>query len=113
MSQKLAVSRIILCKINEKEGLDYGRKEDKYRRYSGKSKRQRHGGGIRRRSRLDDDAPDGHEKSCIATYHSKNECMKSPDGYHFWFEDSEYGYNLFCKYCRKSGSKTIHNQTAV
>ena len=62
---------------------------------------------------LDGDAPDGHEKSCIATYHSKNECMKSPDGYHYWFEDPEYGNNLFCKYCRKFGEKTIHNQTAV
>ena len=62
---------------------------------------------------LDDDAPDGREKSCIATYHSKNECRKSPDGYHYWFEDPEFGYNLFCKYCRKSGAKTIHNQTAV
>lgn len=60
-----------------------------------------------------EDAPDGHEKSCLVTYHSENECDKSPDGYHFWFKDPELGYRLFCKYCRKSGTNTIHNQTAV
>lgn len=61
---------------------------------------------------LGEDAPDGHEKSCLVTYHSENECGKSPDGYHYWFEDPEYGNNLFCKYCRKFGEKTTHNQTA-
>ncbi len=61
---------------------------------------------------LGEDAPDGREKSCLITYHSENECAKSPDGYHFWFEDPEFGNNRFCKYCRKFGENTTHNQTA-
>ena len=47
---------------------------------------------------FDDDAPDGHEKSCIGTYHHKDECSKSPDGYHFWIDDSNNGY---CQHCGK------------
>lgn len=31
-----------------------------------------------------EDYEDGHEKSCMLTYHHENECKKSPDGYHYW-----------------------------
>lgn len=31
----------------------------------------------------DDNYDDGLEKSCILSYHSKNECDKSSDGYHY------------------------------
>ena len=62
---------------------------------------------------IDGDAPDGREKSCIAIYHRKNECAKSPDGYHFWYEDPGSGYNQYCKYCHKLGDNVKHNETAV
>ncbi|MBE6015678.1 MAG: hypothetical protein E7241_10015 [Lachnospiraceae bacterium] len=51
---------------------------------------------------LDDNLPDGHEKSCFTNwFHSKNECSASPDGYHFFYviEESIFGDKEKCKYC--------------
>ena len=47
---------------------------------------------------LDDDAPDGHEKSCFQAFHFKGECSKSSDGYHYWVDGK---YAPYCKYCMR------------
>ena len=50
----------------------------------------------------DKDHADGHELSCFISFHSKNECAESPDGYHFWVkDDANMGHNRYCKYCRE------------
>ena len=48
---------------------------------------------------LDDDAPDGHEKSCFQAFHFEGECSKSSDGYHYWADGPIVPC---CKYCKIS-----------
>lgn len=50
---------------------------------------------------FDKDHTDGHELTCVfsTTFHKKNECDKSPDGYHFYFEDEHNLRYETCKYC--------------
>ena len=48
-----------------------------------------------------EDHEDGHERSCMLTYHSENECGESPDGYHFWYKDERNCKIVTCKYCRQ------------
>ncbi len=48
-----------------------------------------------------DEHEDGYELTCVfsSTYHKKNECKKSSDGYHFYEEDENNLGNKTCKYC--------------
>ena len=48
-----------------------------------------------------EDYEDGHEKSCMLTYHHANECKESPDGYHYWEFKSESSLTEVCTRCGK------------
>ena len=46
----------------------------------------------------DENAPDGHERSCYYVFHSANECPNSPDGLHYWCKKT-YESQARCRYC--------------
>ncbi len=60
---------------------------------------------------FDDNALDGHEKSCILQYHRANECEMSKEagGYHYWKNES--GLSKKCTYCNKRSGTNCHGSS--